>query len=175
MEEIRETWAPPIWAPDTLNYREFFDASMSGNMQVMRRTLASGEINVNACPKWEDWEGETALHRAAEYGHVELVQLLILNGAEVDRRDYSPLGPRTALHIAAHNGHVAVVKELRRNGADVNIRGQMGVPLLNFVLWLKRKISNKEYEIIDMVLNQGGYDIHSWHIDMGWTIVSLTL
>ena len=141
----------------------------------MQEALNSREINVNACPKWEDWEGKTTLHRAAEYGYLELVQLLILHGAEVDRRDYSPLGPRTALHIAAQNGHVAVVKELLRNGADVNIRGQDGVPLLNFMLWLKRKISDKEYQIIDMVLSQGRYDIHSWHIDTDWTIVSLTL
>ena len=175
MEEVCETWAPPIWAPDTLNYRKFFNASMSGDMQAMQEALTSGEINVNACPKWEDWEGETALHRAAEYGHLEIVQLLISYGADVDRRDVSPVGPKTALHIAAHNGHVAIVQELLQNGADITTRGEIGSPLLNFVLWRKRSISDKEYEIIDIVLSQGNYDIHSWHIDMGGTIVSLTL
>ncbi|GAM42228.1 ankyrin repeat-containing protein [Talaromyces pinophilus] len=171
MEEIHETWAPPIWAPETLNYRKFFNASVSGDMQAMQEALASGEINVNACPKWEDWEGDTALHRAAECGHLELVQLLISHGAEVDRRDYSPLGPKTALHLAAHQGHVAIVKELLHNGADVNTRGQMGGPLLNFVLWLKRSISDKEYKVIDLVLSQGRYNIHSWLMEMGGTIL----
>lgn len=85
------------------------------------------------------------------------------------------MGPKTALHIAAHYGHVAIVQELLQNGADVTTRGEMGGPLLNFVLWRKRSISDKEYEIIDIVLSQGNYDIHSWHIDMGGTIVSLTL
>ncbi|KUL90278.1 hypothetical protein ZTR_01973 [Talaromyces verruculosus] len=171
MEDVRETWAPPIWAPDTLNYRKFFKASMSGDMQAMKEALTSREINVNACPEWEDWEGETALHRAAEYGHLEIVRLLISYGADVDRRDVSPVGPKTALHIAAHNGHVAIVQELLQNGADVTTRGEMGGPLLNFVLWLKRSISNKEYEIIDLVLSQGNYDIHSWLMEMGGTIL----
>lgn len=173
MEEVYETWAPPIWAPDTLNYREFFDASVSGDMQAMKEALATGEINVNACPDWEDWEGETALHRAAEYGHLELAQLLISHGAEVDRRDYSPVGPMTPLHLAAHQGHVAVVKELLHNGADVNTRGNMGGPLLNFMLWSKSSISDKDYKIIELVLSQGNYDIHSWLMEMGGTIVSL--
>lgn len=159
----------------SLNYRKFFNASMSGDIQAMQEALASGEINVNACPNWDSWEGETALHRAAEYGHLELVRLLISHGAEIERRDHSPVGPKTALHIAAHNGHVPIVEELLQNGADVTTRGEMGAPLLNFVLWLKRKISDKEYEIIDLVLSQGRYDIHSWDIDMGGTIVSLTL
>ncbi|RAO72489.1 uncharacterized protein BHQ10_008501 [Talaromyces amestolkiae] len=171
MEEHRETWAPPIWAPDTLSYRKFFNASVSGDMQAMQEALATGEINVNACPKWADWEGDTALHQAAEYGHLELVQLLISHGAEVDRRNYSPVGPMTALHLAAYQGHIAIVKELLQNGADVNTRGQMGGPLLNFVLWNKRSISDKEYKIIELVLSQGSYNIHSWLMEMGGTIL----
>lgn len=89
MEEVCETWAP-----DTLNYRNFFNASVSGDMQAMQEILATGEINVNACQDWRDWEGEMALHRAAEYGHLQLVRLLISYGADIDRRDHSPVGPK---------------------------------------------------------------------------------
>lgn len=173
-EEVYETWAPPIWAPDTPNYRKFFNASVSGDMQAMRDALASGEINVNAAPDYMDWEGETALHQAAGHGHLELVRLLISHGAEIERRDDSPVGPKTALHIAVANEHVAIVKELLQNGADVTTRGEMGGPLLHFALWQKRSISDKIYEIIDLVLGQG-YDINSWYMDMGGTLVSLTL
>lgn len=169
MEEIHETWAP-----DTLNYRKFFNASVSGDMEAMQETLASGEIDVNACPKWEDWEGATALHQAAGYGHLELVRLLISHGAEIERRDHSPVGPKTALHIAAYSEHVAIVKELLQDGADVTTRGDMGCPLLHHVLWNKRRVSDKKYEIFDLVLSQG-YDINSWCTDMGGTVVSLTL
>jgi hypothetical protein len=122
-----------------------------------------------------DWEGETALHRAAEYGHLELVRLLISHGAEIERRDHSPVGPKTALHIAAHNGHVPIVEELLQNDANVTTRGEMGGPLLNFVLWQKRSISEKDYKVIDLVLRRWGYDIHSWLMEMGGTIVSQTL
>lgn len=174
MQEVNQLWAPPIWAPDTLIYRKFFNASVSGDVQAIQDALASGEINVNACPEWDDWEGETALHRAAEGGHLELVRFLISHGADVNRRNHSPVGPKTALWNAASVGHVAIVQELLQNGADVTIRGEMGGPLLNYVLWNKRSISDKEYEVIDLVLSQG-YDINSWEIDMGGTIVSQTL
>lgn len=173
-EKVYKTWAPPIWAPDTPNYRKFFNASVSGDMQAMRDALASGEINVNAAPDYMDWEGETALHQAARHGHLELVQLLISHGAEIERRDVSPVGPKTALHIAAYNEHVAIVEELLKDGADVTTRGEMKGPLLSYVLWNKRRVSDKIYKIIDLVLSHG-YDIHSWLMEMGGTIASLTL
>jgi ankyrin repeat protein len=174
MEEVYETWAPPIWAPDTLNYRKFFNASVSGDMQAMQEALASGEINLNAAPGYMDWEGATALHQAARNGHLELVRLLISHGAEIERRDHSSVGPKTTLHVAAYNEHVAIVKELLQNGADVSTRGDMGGPLLHHVLWNKKSVSDKIYEIINLVLSQG-YDINSWYMDMGGTVVSLTL
>ncbi|KAH8696299.1 putative ankyrin repeat-containing protein [Talaromyces proteolyticus] len=170
MEEVLQSWASPIWAPDTMNYRKFFNASVSGDMQAIQEVLTSGEIDINACPDYMDWEGATALHQAAEHGHLELVRLLISHGAEIERRDHSPVGPKTALHIAAHNEHLAIVQELIQNGADVTTRGEMGGPLLNFVLWNIRSVSDKIYEIIDLVLSQG-YDINSWYMDMGGTVL----
>ncbi|CRG84938.1 hypothetical protein PISL3812_02106 [Talaromyces islandicus] len=171
MGEINLPWPPPIWAPDTLEYRRFFNASVSGDIKTIQEALDTREININARPKWNDWEGETALHRAAANGHLEIVKLLLSHGAEVDRRDDSPVGPKSAIHIAAHNGHVSVVQELIQNGADVTTRGEMEGTLLNFVLWQKKSISDKEYEIIDLVLNQENYDIHSWLFEMGGTIL----
>ena len=99
---------------------------------------------------------------------------MISHGAKIDHRDYLLVGLITALHIAVYNEHVTIVKELLRNGADVTTWGDMGGPLLHYVLWNKRSVSEKIYEIIDLVLSQG-YDINLWYMDMGGMVVSLTL
>lgn len=53
MEKIHELWAPPIWAPDTLNYRIFFNAAVLGDIQAIQKALANGEININTCPDYK--------------------------------------------------------------------------------------------------------------------------
>ena len=59
----------------------------------------------------------TALHFAAEFGHVDVAIVLIQNG--VDVRAVTNI-KWTALHCAAENGSVDVVKVLVQNGADMN-------------------------------------------------------
>jgi hypothetical protein len=59
----------------------------------------------------------TALHWAAENGRVDVVKVLIQNGADLNAVDINKC---TALHRAAEDGHVDVVKLLLQNGADVN-------------------------------------------------------
>ena len=58
---------------------------------------------------------------AAQKGHVDVVKVLIQNGADVNAvEEYK----ETALHTAALNGHVDVAKVLIQNGADVNAVNQ---------------------------------------------------
>ena len=64
-----------------------------------------------------DKAGSTAIISAAKNGHVDVVKVLIQNGADVNDSDYRE---RTALHFAAQRGDVGVVKVLIQNGADVN-------------------------------------------------------
>ncbi|KAH8689601.1 ankyrin repeat-containing domain protein [Talaromyces proteolyticus] len=137
-------WAPPIWAPTHSNTENSSMRPSKETSKQYKRLRVLGKIN----------EGKTALRRAANGGHFRIIQLLISHNTDVDRRDVSPVGPKTALHIAAHNKHVAIVQKLLQNGADMTTRGKVRGPLLNFVLWLKRSISNKNYEIIDLILNQ---------------------
>ncbi|XP_063960680.1 uncharacterized protein LOC135155490 [Lytechinus pictus] len=61
--------------------------------------------------------GQTALHIAAENGHIDITSYLISKGVEVNEE-----GKRggTALHLAVQNGHLDVMKYLINQGADVN-------------------------------------------------------
>jgi ankyrin repeat protein len=59
----------------------------------------------------------TPLTYAAEYGHVEVVRVLLEGGANVDRAEAYQ---HTALHLVAHKGHLDVCRLLLDWGAKVD-------------------------------------------------------
>lgn len=61
--------------------------------------------------------GDTALHEAADKGHVSIADLLIDYGASVDARTRSSITP---MHNAVLGHHMDVVKLLLARGANVN-------------------------------------------------------
>ncbi len=105
--------------------------------QHMEYTKALGENNIKLVKKYLDdgiaspkdfFFGWTALHIAAEKGHVKLVELLVDRGADMNwRHEISRL---TAFHLAALGGHTEVVKLLAAKGADVNIKMKADVSIL---------------------------------------------
>jgi hypothetical protein len=67
--------------------------------------------------------GRRALHEAAEEGHLEIVKLLLIHGAEVNVRDK---WAQTPLHRAFFCRQPRVVEVLLRHGADVeHIKGNI--------------------------------------------------
>ena len=89
-------------------------AAREGNLKEVRRQLAWG-VNAN---KRHFFTRDTLLIEAADNGHMDVVKLLIENGADVNLKGEAWYGP---LHAAAAKGHIEVVKILLENGADVNI------------------------------------------------------
>ncbi|KAI8724317.1 hypothetical protein NCS52_00000500 [Fusarium sp. LHS14.1] len=76
----------------------------------------------------EDQIGDsTALTHAAWGGREGLVELLLENGADPNRRMRHG---RTALHIAAEDGYPSIVKMLVENGADVDVKVHGWTPML---------------------------------------------
>ncbi|KAL8879663.1 MAG: hypothetical protein Q9198_002769, partial [Flavoplaca austrocitrina] len=76
--------------------------------------LIEREVNVNGQGSYYG----TALQCAARLGHLELVQLLLVSGAEVNIVEGEH---GTALRAAVLGGHEQVVCLLLQNGADVNV------------------------------------------------------
>ena len=90
----------------------FRDAAGQGKLAEVQRTLRQG-VNVNAV----DEDGNTALHRAADKGHMESewggdgATRRRAHGADTDLKH--ELG-NTALHYAARNDHMEMVTALGR-------------------------------------------------------------
>lgn len=91
-------------------------AAKAGDLAAVRGWLRLDPTAVSS----EDDLDQTALHEAAEKGHVEMVQVLLAANAPLEAMN--DVGNRT-LHDAARVGHVEVVRLLVAARARINVQG----------------------------------------------------
>ena len=89
------------------------DAARRGDVDVVRSLLRGG-ADVNA----SESDGMTALHWAADAGHVEIAEILMYAGANLEAT--TRLGDYTPLHLAARQGHGLLLEALLEGGASPN-------------------------------------------------------
>lgn len=82
--------------------------------------LVAADANVNAAC----YGGDTALHIAARAGHLNIVILLLDNGALTEAYGEDRY---TALHCASKAGHASVVRQLLLKGAQIEARARIGI------------------------------------------------
>ena len=99
-----------------LKWRLHFEIRMNNSHGV--ENLLRKPLNPDRIDQDSSQDSETALHMAADFGHVECVALLLEAGADKDAADENG---QTALHAAAWNGHSEVVKLLLEAGADKDL------------------------------------------------------
>ncbi|KAJ3445398.1 ankyrin repeat and socs box protein [Anaeramoeba flamelloides] len=127
---------------------KLLEAASKGNLKDVRKKLkdpflACGMQKVNINGRNE--MGETALMKASESGHLEVVRLLLKKGANLAIEDRNG---ETAFLKACRNGHLEVVQELLRNGADANDKNYGD----NTVLLASE---NGFYEIVEELVENG--------------------
>ena len=98
------------------------DAAARGDREAVKALLKKA-ADVNAA----QGDGMTALHWAAMNRDVDLVQMLIVAGANV--RATTRLGTYTPLYLASQQGHAPVIQALVSAGLDQGLN-DMAVPLL---------------------------------------------
>ena len=86
------------------------------------KILLEKGLDINACVTNgnPNEEGKTALHYAAQAGHMEMVTFLLDNKADIEQR--SDL-KQNALHNAVDNNKMEVVKLLLERGANIHAKG----------------------------------------------------
>ncbi|KAJ7131037.1 ankyrin repeat-containing domain protein [Mycena epipterygia] len=75
-----------------------------------------------------DGNKKTALHLAAEHGHLDIVSLLVAKSADVNCSDRVK---KTPLHLAAEHGRSDIVRSLVEHNTDVNSRDRYGKTALD--------------------------------------------
>ena len=104
---------------------ELIAACIRGDLAWLRRLADEG---AGASPE-PDWDYEwSALHYAANRGHLEVVRCLVERGAKVNRRENNDFTP---ILLAAAAGHWEVVRFLAAHGAEVGHADDSGVSVLD--------------------------------------------
>ena len=96
-----------------------WEAAERGDAVAVQEELDKGTpVDVAGRTAW------TALHRAADRGWVNVLRVLLQNGASPARK--TETGSDTPLHLAAARGHADITRELLRGGADYRARARNG-------------------------------------------------
>jgi len=124
-------------------------AAGKGDLRSIKHLIKNGtSVDINARDK-DIFYGHysTALTRASENGHLEVVKYLVENGADLNRGENVGRGA-TALMFASQEGHIEVVKYLATK-SDINIKDYDGKTALDYAQsteiteYLKRKAEAK--------------------------------
>lgn len=106
--------------------KEWFDAVESGDLPKVKKMLSEDGSLLHT----RSHDKETAIIKASENGHIDVVKHLLKNGANPDDHDETSAAD-TALILAAFEGHDKVVRCLLRKGADINKQNSAGTtPLI---------------------------------------------
>ncbi|MGB4192277.1 MAG: ankyrin repeat domain-containing protein [Rickettsiales bacterium] len=100
-------------------------AVMNGFAENVKILLEYSSSNIN---------GNHLLHIACELGNLEIVELLLAQGADIEEKETMEELTYTPLHVACDEGHVQVVELLLQKGADIeasigDARGKISLDL----------------------------------------------
>ena len=98
-------------------------AACEGDMTAVKRLLKQ-DVDVNEVGKKHDWR---VINAAIRGGNIDIVKLLIENGADV----FAKIDGANALFSAARYGHIHIAKLLIDEGVDVYARHETGTTVLH--------------------------------------------
>jgi ankyrin repeat protein len=115
-------------------------ACIEGKYEVAKILVEHG-IDVNRIDKCNC----TAIYTASDRGFLDIVKLLVANGAKIEEEIYK----RSALYSACHSGHIDVVEFLLENGADIHAKNING--------WTSLQISiyHNQLELTSLLFKNG--------------------
>ncbi|KAH5420168.1 hypothetical protein HBI20_191350 [Parastagonospora nodorum] len=167
--------------PTTL-YRILLAASKSGHIRTVQAVLSlflnnvsalNGTISQNRLAAWQTRsmrpdlaakhlenrvQAYTPLQIAAAHGHLEIVQLLVNHGSDVNQ-DFKRMTP---FWFAVLGGHVHVAEHLFDQTNLNNDSMKLAVPMVGYMRWtpLHQVAHDGRCEMIEFLLDRNLFDIH---------------
>lgn len=103
-----------------------------------------GELSINQMR----WSGVTMLHRAAQYGQIEMIEMIIKFGGDINAR--TTFGWYTPLHFALANGFADTSYRLMELGARYTMKSKHGEDFCQYAT--KRGFGNLANEFKGRIL-----------------------
>ncbi|XP_048246410.1 ankyrin repeat domain-containing protein 50-like [Haliotis rufescens] len=118
-------------------------ACRGGHMETVKFVLSLNVVDINST----GWRSRTPVMEAAVWGHSDVVELLVSEGADVSRVN---VYGDNILHLACRGGHMGTVKfVLSLKFADINSRGwRSRTPMIKAVLKGHR-------EVVEFLVSEG--------------------
>jgi ankyrin repeat protein len=137
-------------------------AASSGDLEGVRAMLKDRSLGTQSSTLIE------ALNRAVSKGYLEIVKVLLENGADVNGRVKSGDAP---LHYAVENLHPEVIKYLLEKGADVNAQDEFGITPLHQAIDVEAEYAKHLYDngdpyssptiLVSNLLIEAGADVNT--------------
>ncbi|MBI4027589.1 MAG: ankyrin repeat domain-containing protein [Verrucomicrobia bacterium] len=144
------------------NLRAIRGAIRNGDVATVKKLVENNPELVNA---YDGSPAQTPLHTAASHGHLQIVELLLAKGAQVNAKDEYGA---TSLHNAARSRHKDIVELLLSKGAEVN-KGDFfnHTPLY-------RAAENGNQNVVKLLLQKGA-NVHVRDSEDGTTALPLAI
>ena len=134
-------------------------AASCGDLVTVQLLLIHG-----ADPNCRDYDGWSAIHWAAEQGHLGIFHTLLNCAADINAISSYGTSP---LHCAANGGHSGLVSELLRRGSDpLKVTCHGWTPLHHAAFM-------GHHDTAQILLNAGGIDPSSSQDNHGWSVLHL--
>ena len=149
---------------------KIIDLSMRGDVAALAKALEDGgaeEID------FSDARGLAAIHYACTSGNLEVLQLLISHGANLNLLSYDGCSPA---HFAAHNDNVEVLNILKKSGANLDLPDfEKATPLIFAVV--ENKLLATKFLLEQNEVNVNTQDITGssalmWSVSNGYNRIS---
>lgn len=123
--------------------QEILSAAGAGDTTTVARLL---EVNPDAVNTRDSFSKRTPLHFATEKDHLDVAELLLKKGADINAQDYMGL---TALHWAVDRQHKDIVEFLLANKARVDLQDEQGQTPLHLTVW------NRNADLAELLISHG--------------------
>ncbi|KAK4008902.1 ankyrin-1 [Daphnia magna] len=125
---------------------DFFDGRCMSLCKLMEAPLGIGLDPIVCDVNVSDSYGRTALHYAAEQGHADIIDVLLVAGSFVNAMDFEGMTP---LYLASARGNTEAVQALVQHSANINLRAtDKSTPLHSAA-------SRGQIEILKILINHG--------------------
>lgn len=122
---------------------QLYNAAKSGDVEKVEDLIAHG-VDVNQLP----YQGTSAFAIACVYKHMDVIDVLLDAGADVDLRSRDGLTPLMEVISQSRNEHIEVVQLLLNEGADMRAG-------MNDMSPLYYAIQHEKFPIISLLLRYG--------------------